>query len=164
MQCFTIYFIWKLLYMLGWYHHPSSAALTTVSTVSGICHTVIAICRYRGRVGTGLSVLWVACATHSTLKWVAEGGYGDTVDIRRWFWWGTGCQKVVMVRLVVIRWLWWDTDIRKLLKREWVAEGGYREILGAKRWLWRDIGCQKEVIVRYWISECGYNETLGIRM
>jgi hypothetical protein len=34
----------------------------------GICHTVTAICRYRGRVGTGLSVLWVAYATHSTLK------------------------------------------------------------------------------------------------
>jgi hypothetical protein len=30
-----------------------------VSTASGICHTVTAICRYRGRVGTGLSVLWV---------------------------------------------------------------------------------------------------------
>jgi hypothetical protein len=35
---------------------------------SGICHTVTSICRYRGRVGTGLSVLWVAYATHSTLK------------------------------------------------------------------------------------------------
>jgi hypothetical protein len=42
----------------GWYHHPSSEAKTTVSTASGICHTVTAICRYRGRVGTGLSVLW----------------------------------------------------------------------------------------------------------
>jgi hypothetical protein len=41
---------------------------TTVSTASGICHTVIAICRYRGRVGTGLSLLWVAYATHSKLK------------------------------------------------------------------------------------------------
>jgi len=41
---------------------------TSVSTASGICHIVIAICRYRGRVGTGLSVLWVAYATHSTLK------------------------------------------------------------------------------------------------
>jgi hypothetical protein len=30
---------------------------TTVSTASGICHTVTAICRYRERVGTGLSVL-----------------------------------------------------------------------------------------------------------
>jgi hypothetical protein len=44
----------------GWYFHPSSGAHTTVSTVSGICHTVTAICRYCGRVGTGLSVLWVA--------------------------------------------------------------------------------------------------------
>jgi len=51
-----------------WYYHPSSRAQTTVSTACGICHTVIAIWRYRGRVGTGLSVLWVAYATHSTLK------------------------------------------------------------------------------------------------
>jgi hypothetical protein len=40
--------------MFGWYVHPSSGANTTVSTASGICHTVTAICRYRGRVGTGL--------------------------------------------------------------------------------------------------------------
>ena len=40
---------------------------TTVTTASGICHTVAAICCYRGRVGTGVSVLWVAYATHSTL-------------------------------------------------------------------------------------------------
>jgi hypothetical protein len=52
----------------GWYFHPSSGAHTPVSTESGICHTVTAICRYRGRVGTGLSVLRVAYATHSTLK------------------------------------------------------------------------------------------------
>jgi hypothetical protein len=45
----------------GWYFHPSSGAHTAVSTASGICHnTDTAICRYRGRVGTGLSVLWVA--------------------------------------------------------------------------------------------------------
>jgi len=56
-----------------WYHHPSSGAQTTVSTASGICHTVIVICRYRGRVGTGLSVLWVAYATHSTFKLGATG-------------------------------------------------------------------------------------------
>ena len=41
----------------GWYLHPSSGAQTTVSTASGICHTVTATCRYRGRVGTGLCVL-----------------------------------------------------------------------------------------------------------
>jgi hypothetical protein len=51
----------------GWYFHPSSGAHTTVPTESGICHTVT-ICRYRGRDGSGLSVLWVAYATHSTLK------------------------------------------------------------------------------------------------
>jgi hypothetical protein len=45
----------------GWYFLPSSGAHTTVSTASGICQkTDTAICRYRGRVGTGLSVLWVA--------------------------------------------------------------------------------------------------------
>ena len=52
----------------GWYHRPSSGVQTTVSTASGVYHTVTATCRYRGRVGTGLSVLWVAYATHSTLK------------------------------------------------------------------------------------------------
>jgi hypothetical protein len=52
----------------GWYFHLSSGAHTTVSTASGICHTVTAICLYRGRVETGCSVLWVAYATHSTIK------------------------------------------------------------------------------------------------
>jgi len=42
----------------GWYHHPSGAQ-TTLSTASGICHSVTATCRYRGRVGTGLSELRV---------------------------------------------------------------------------------------------------------
>ena len=31
----------------GWYLHPSSGAHTTVSTASGICHTVTATGRYR---------------------------------------------------------------------------------------------------------------------
>jgi hypothetical protein len=44
----------------GWYLHPSSGAQTTVSTISGISHAVTVICGYRGRVGTGLSVLWLA--------------------------------------------------------------------------------------------------------
>ena len=30
----------------GWYNHPLSGAQTTVSTASGICHTVTATCRY----------------------------------------------------------------------------------------------------------------------
>jgi hypothetical protein len=41
----------------GWYFLPSSGAHTTASAASGICHTVTAICRCRGRVGTGLIVL-----------------------------------------------------------------------------------------------------------
>jgi len=68
MQRYTVYFIWKLFYMFRVVHHPSSGAQTTVSTAFGICHIVTAIYRYRGRAGTGLSVLWVAYATHSTLK------------------------------------------------------------------------------------------------
>jgi hypothetical protein len=40
------------LHISGWYYYPSSGAQTTVSTASGICHTVTATCRYRGRVGT----------------------------------------------------------------------------------------------------------------
>jgi len=60
----------------GWYHHPSSGVQTTVSTASGICYNVTAICRYRGRVGTGLSVLWVAYGStpptaHSGFDWVS---------------------------------------------------------------------------------------------
>jgi hypothetical protein len=46
---------------------------TTVSTASGICQAVTAVCRYRGRVGTGLSVLWVAYATHR-IKGLKKGG------------------------------------------------------------------------------------------
>ena len=46
-------------------HHNERKQL---SAASGICHTVTAISCYRGRVGTGLSVLWVAYTTHSTLK------------------------------------------------------------------------------------------------
>jgi hypothetical protein len=37
---------------LGCYFHPLSGALTTVSTASGICHTVIATCHYGEKVGT----------------------------------------------------------------------------------------------------------------
>jgi len=60
----------------GWYHHPSSGAQTTVSTASGICHTVTAICRYRGRVGTGLSVLWVAVRSSISSTVAASSSIG----------------------------------------------------------------------------------------
>jgi hypothetical protein len=56
----------------GWYHHPSSGAHTTVSTASGTCQTVIATCRYRGGVGTGLSVLWVVYTLPTASWWWVE--------------------------------------------------------------------------------------------
>jgi hypothetical protein len=60
----------------GWYFHPSSGAHTTLSTASGICHTVTAICRYRGRVGTGFSVLWVAYGRPARPR--TQNDYHDT--------------------------------------------------------------------------------------
>jgi hypothetical protein len=56
MQHYTFYFSGNCSIYFGWYPHPSSGAQTTVSTASGICHTVTPICCYRGRVGTGLSL------------------------------------------------------------------------------------------------------------
>ena len=68
MQRYTVYFILKQLYMFRMVLSPIIRTANNVSTASGICHTVTAICRYRGRVGNGLSVLWLPYATHSTLK------------------------------------------------------------------------------------------------
>jgi hypothetical protein len=78
MQRYTVYFIWKLLYMFRVHHHPSSGAQTIVSTAYGICYTVIDICRYRERFGTGLGVLWVAYDNNSTLKPAADSNNGVT--------------------------------------------------------------------------------------
>ena len=60
MQLYTVYlYLETALHVSGGTstHHQERIQL---STASGICHTVTAICRYRGRVRTGLSVLWVA--------------------------------------------------------------------------------------------------------
>ena len=59
----------------GRYHHPSLGAQTTVSTASGICHIVTATCRCRGKVGTGLSVLYVT----ATCRFHGRGGTGLSV-------------------------------------------------------------------------------------
>jgi hypothetical protein len=67
MQRYTVYlYLETALHVLGGTstHHQERIQL---STASGICHAVTTLCRYRGRVGTGLSVLWLAYATHSTL-------------------------------------------------------------------------------------------------
>ena len=51
MQRYTVYFIWKLLYMFRVVPTPIIRS-ANVSTASGICHNVTATCRYRGKVGT----------------------------------------------------------------------------------------------------------------
>jgi hypothetical protein len=67
-QCYTVYlYLETALHVSGGISTHHRERINCI-TASGICHTVTAICRYRGRVGTGLSVLWVAYATHSTLK------------------------------------------------------------------------------------------------
>jgi hypothetical protein len=47
------------LYGLFYLETALRVSQITVSTASGTCHTVTAIWRHCGRVGTGLSVLWV---------------------------------------------------------------------------------------------------------
>ena len=69
MQRYTVYlYLETVLHISGgtFTHHQERIRLYLQHI--GICHTATAICRYRGRVGTGLSVLWVAYATNSTLK------------------------------------------------------------------------------------------------
>jgi hypothetical protein len=46
MQRYTVYLYLETA-RFGWYFHPSSGAHKTVSTASGICHTLTAICRYQ---------------------------------------------------------------------------------------------------------------------
>jgi hypothetical protein len=64
----SLFYLTTALYVSGVTITHLQEHATTASTASGICHTVTATCRYRGRVGTGLSVLWVAYATPNTLK------------------------------------------------------------------------------------------------
>jgi hypothetical protein len=57
MQRYTVY-----LYLETALHVSGTTSIHNqeriqLSIASGICHTVTAICRYRGRVGTGLSVM-----------------------------------------------------------------------------------------------------------
>jgi hypothetical protein len=60
MQRYTVYlYLETVLHVSGGTssHHQERMQLYLQS---GICYTVTAICCYRGRVGTGLCVLWVA--------------------------------------------------------------------------------------------------------
>ena len=61
MQRYTLYlYLETALHVSGGNstHHQERIHLYLQHLV--FCHTVTATCRYRGRVGTGLSVLWVA--------------------------------------------------------------------------------------------------------
>ena len=58
-------------------HHQERKQL---STSSGICNIFTAICRYRGRVGTGLSVLWVAYEVLLFLSY----SLGSVVSLYMW--------------------------------------------------------------------------------
>jgi hypothetical protein len=87
MQRYTVYLcVETALHVSGGTstHHQERIQL---STPSGICHTVTAICHYRGRVGTGLSVLWMAYATDlnktepkDEITYVAKGRSEEDVD------------------------------------------------------------------------------------
>jgi hypothetical protein len=53
----SLFISWNCSTCFGWYFHPSSGAHTTVSTASGICHTVTAICPLSWK-----SWNWLECA------------------------------------------------------------------------------------------------------
>ena len=57
MQRYTVYlYLEAALHVSGVTSTHPSGARTTVSTASGICHTVTATCHYRGRVGTSFQL------------------------------------------------------------------------------------------------------------
>jgi hypothetical protein len=64
----SLFYLTTALHVLGVTITHLQEHKTTVTTASDNRYTVTAIYRYRGRVGTDLSVLCVAHATHSTLK------------------------------------------------------------------------------------------------
>ena len=50
MQRYTVYFSGNCSTCFGWDSHPSSGAQTTVSTASGICHTVMDRVKFTDKV------------------------------------------------------------------------------------------------------------------
>jgi hypothetical protein len=48
-----------------WHHHPLSGAHATISTASGICHTVAAACHYRGKVETTFQLFYDSVVRHT---------------------------------------------------------------------------------------------------
>jgi len=84
MQRYTVYFIFKLLYMFRVVPPPIIRSANNCIYSIWYCHTVTAICRYRGRVGTGLSVLWVAYVTQHTQTRIVNGLVRHPVGRRNW--------------------------------------------------------------------------------
>jgi len=66
---------------IGWYHHPSSGAQTTVTTASGICYSVIATCRYRGRVETGSTSSTIAAGSSNGMTWYHHPSSGAQTTV-----------------------------------------------------------------------------------
>ena len=66
MQRYTVYFIWKLLYMFRLV--PPPIIRSANNCYYNIWYLSHRYCYLPLSVGTGLGVLWVAYATHSTLK------------------------------------------------------------------------------------------------
>jgi hypothetical protein len=68
MQRYTVYFIWKLLYIFRVVPSPIiRSANNCIYSIWYLSHP-IATCRYRGKVGTDLNVLWVAYATQTSFS------------------------------------------------------------------------------------------------
>jgi hypothetical protein len=66
----------------GWYFHLSLGAHTTLSTTSGICHTVTATCRYRGRVGTAEQLEELELQSSSNSSTIAAGSSKGVTNTR----------------------------------------------------------------------------------
>jgi hypothetical protein len=122
----------------GWYFHPPSGAHTTASTASGICHTVTAICRYRGRVGAGFSVLWVVYATihmkYYNIGTVGNPTWNSTSNEWACYWsrggrgfqfrlWLTASQKWLTVVLVKMICSWFSNDCAQSIQIRFVMLG-----------------------------------------
>ena len=114
------------------------------------------------------------CSLVSALRQTCWYCYVETLDSRRWLWWDTGCQKVIVLRhwmsegsygetYDVRRWFWWDTGRYKLVVRRRMSESGCGETQDVRRWLWWDAGCQKVFVVRHRMLEGGYGETQDFR-
>jgi hypothetical protein len=80
-----------------WYLRPSSGAHTTVSTASGICHTVTVICRYRG------SWNWLECAVGGVRHPTQTGFNFSTIAADS----NNGVTNTRCCRYSCMRFWWW---------------------------------------------------------